>query len=107
MGQNCEIFVENVEKRKNIRYPGTFHVSYLALGEPAGPQDVTAGKADVMDLSNGGIRIREGQLLRQGSLVQIMVPVSGEQVMVPVISEVRWAMEEMSGKFQAGLKFLI
>ena len=92
--------------RKDIRYPCTLHASYLVLGEPARPQNMAAAKADVMDLSIGGIRIRNSQLLRKGSLVQVSVPVSGEH-MVPVISEVRWAMEETPGKFQAGLKFLI
>jgi hypothetical protein len=92
--------------RKDIRYPCTLHASYLVLGEPSRPQDTSVAKADVMDLSIGGIRIRNSQLLRKGSLVQVRVPVSGEHT-VPVISEVRWAMEETLGNFQTGLKFLI
>lgn len=99
--------MDNAEKRKDIRYPCTLQVSYLALGGPASPEGMTALKADVVDLSNGGIRIREGQLLKIGSMVQIMLPVAGKQIMAPVISVVMWAAEEMPGKFQTGLKFLI
>jgi len=98
--------VENAEKRKDIRYTCSLNASYVVLGEPARPQEKSVAKADVMDLSIGGIRIRNAQLLRKGSLVQVSVPVSGEH-MVPVISEVRWVVEETPDKFQAGLKFLI
>lgn len=98
--------MENADKRKDIRYTCTLNASYLVLGEPSRPQEMTVAKADVMDLSIGGIRLRNAQMLRKGSLVQVSVPVSGEH-MVPVISEVRWAMQETPDRFQAGLKFLI
>lgn len=100
--------MESTEKRKSIRYPCTYHINYLVMGEPAKTREGRAAtEGEVMDLSSRGARIREGQLLKEGSLVQVMLPVDGKPVMVPVISEVRWVKEEMPGKFQTGLKFLL
>jgi len=79
----------------------------MVMGEPAQAREGRTTEGDVMDLSSGGTRIREGQLLKEGSLVQLMLPVDGKPVIVPVISEVRWVKEEMPGKFQTGLKFLL
>ena len=90
-----------VEKKMKIRYPFKASVSYQTLGNPS---NTSVGES--VDISSGGICIRDRLRLEKGILIQVMVPVSEHMVMVPVISEVTWSEEVTTGSYQTGLKFL-
>jgi c-di-GMP-binding flagellar brake protein YcgR len=96
------------KKRLAIRFPYKCPVNYIILGiEPAQPPEKIAVQAETMDLSNGGMRIKGERALKEGALIKVQIPVSEHDVMVPVLTEVRWAKEEMPGEYQAGLRFLM
>jgi c-di-GMP-binding flagellar brake protein YcgR len=96
------------KKRFAIRFRYKCPVSYIILGiEPAQPPEKIAVQAETVDLSNGGMRIKGGQALKEGALIKVQIPVSEHDVMVPVLTEVRWAKQERPGEYQAGLRFLM
>lgn len=94
------------EKRAYVRFPYTSPVSYVVMGEPPHPPEKVAIHSEMVDLSNGGMRIREGRL-KEGVLIRVGIPVSEHEVMLPVLAEVRWVREEIPGEYQAGLQFLM
>ena len=83
------------------RYPFKASVIYQTLGRPS-----NSSVGESVDISSGGISIRDRLRLEKGVLIQVRVPVSEHMVMVPVIAEVRWSEEAKSGSYQTGLKFL-
>lgn len=84
-----------------IRYPFRASVSYQVLGKSS-----NASVGESVDISSGGISMRDHLQLEKGILIQIMVPVTEHMIMVPVISEVAWSEKGESGSYQTGLKFL-
>ena len=96
-----------VDRRISERSPFSKAVNYIVLGGPRRPLDVTAVKAEAIDLSNEGMRIKvDRRTFRQGDVIQIRIPVSDPKITVPVLSEVRWVKEEKSKNCKVGLTFL-
>ncbi len=96
------------EKRVSVRYPYTRPVSYMAMGKSGRPPDKVAVHGEIVDLSNGGMRIRmERQALEEGAVLQVWFPISEPPVTIPVLAQVRWVREEIHGNYQVGLRFMI
>ena len=95
------------ERRSSQRFPYRHPIRYMAMGDLIRPPDETPSDSDVVDLSNGGMRIRTGKLgLGKGVILKVWLPVSQVEVSVPVLAEVRWAEEQRPATFQAGLMFM-
>lgn len=95
------------ENRLDLRFPYTHPASFIATGGPRhSPTDlVLDGK--IVDLSNSGMGIRtQGRALEEGTVVRVRVPVSDAPIAVPVLSQVRWVVEEKAGVYLAGLRFV-
>jgi hypothetical protein len=94
------------EQRTHNRSPYSCRVSCEVMGEhPHSPEKV-ATQGEMVDLSNGGMRIRNVKL-KVGNLIQVRIPASEHSVYVPVLAEVRWVRQREPGIYDAGLKFLI
>lgn len=91
-----------MEQRLQLRFPFKAPVSYQTLG--ASSSSLAQGQS--LDISDGGISILDGLRLEKGVLIQMMLPISGSTVTVPVISEVRWSEATGSGSYRVGLRFL-
>jgi hypothetical protein len=96
------------EKRGDFRYSYKADVSYIALGGSAQPPDKKFASAEILDLSNNGARIRlKRRVLKEGTMLQVRIPMPGIQVTVPTLAEVRWMKEQSSGHHQVGLIFVV
>jgi hypothetical protein len=94
------------EQRAYNRSPYSCRVSCEVMGEhPHSPQEVVT-EGEIVDLSNGGMRLRNMKL-KVGNLIQVRIPASEHSVYVPVLAEVRWIRQGEFGIYDAGLKFLI
>ena len=83
------------------RHPFKVPVTYQMMG-----RESHTSEGEAINISSGGISMRNHLRIEKGTLIQVMVPISEHMVMVPVISEVAWSEEESSGSYHAGLKFL-
>lgn len=96
------------KKRVSVRFPYTRPVSYMAMGKSGRPPDKVAVHGEILNLSSGGMRIQtERQALEEGTVLQVLFPLSEPPVTIPVLAQVRWVREEMPGKYQVGLRFMI
>jgi c-di-GMP-binding flagellar brake protein YcgR len=94
--------------RLSERFPYTYPVSFITLGDINYPPNDVATEAETMDISNGGMKIRvKGRSLKQGAMIQVRIPVSELKVTVPVLTEVRWVRDDMPKNYQIGLRFLV
>ena len=96
------------EKRGDFRCPYKAAVSYIALGSLGQPPDKEFTSAEIMDLSDNGVRIHlKRRVLKEGTMLQVRIPMSGIQVTVPTLAQVRWIKEQSSGDYQVGLIFVV
>ena len=96
------------ERRLSQRFSYKHPVRYMAMGDPMRPPDEVPREADVVDLSDGGIRIKTTRPgLEKGLILKVRLPVSKVEASVPVLAEVRWMEEKRTGAFQAGLMFMV
>jgi len=96
------------EKRLYERFPLTSYASYMRMGDSANLPDMSYSMAEILDISNGGLRMRLPQLMIiEGTLLITRVPLPGVSATIPVIARVQWVMEESERTCQAGLKFLL
>ena len=80
----------------------------MAMGDLKRPPDEAQREGDVVDLSDGGMKIRTAKPgLGKGVILRVWLPVSEVEVSVPLLAEVRWREEEKPGAFQAGLMFMV
>jgi hypothetical protein len=95
------------ERRCTIRHPYPGTVSFTALGNSHNPPNDIDKPADIIDISDDGMRIRISDLsLREGSMIKVRVPIRCKNTAIPVLAEVRWVKEQMPQYCQAGLRFL-
>ncbi len=96
------------ERRLSQRFSYQHPVKYMAMGDPMRPPDEVPREGDVLDLSDGGIRIKTTRPgLGKGLILKVRLPVSKVEASVPVLAEVRWIEEKKTGTFQAGLMFMV
>lgn len=96
------------EKRAVLRYPYRSSVIYSALGYRAHPPDKTEIPAEIMDLSDSGIRLRtEGKALDEGKMVWVKIPVADIDAAVPTLALVIWTKKQDAKAYHAGLKFVL
>ena len=100
--------VARKERRLDQRFPYKYPIRYMAMGDLARPPDEAPNEGGVVDLSNGGMRIRTAKRgLEKGLILRVWLPVSEVEVSVPVLTEVRWIDEETPGTFRAGMTFMV
>ncbi len=100
--------VARKERRLNQRFPYEHPIRYMAMGHLKRPPDEAPRIGGVVDLSNGGMRIRTAKPgLGKGVILRVWLPVSEVEVSVPVIAEVVWMEEQRPATFQAGLMFMV
>ena len=94
--------------RQAKRYQFICPISFVTLGDLNFPPYDVATEAEIVDISNGGMKIRlKGRLLKEGAMIQVRIPVSEFEVAVPVLTEVRWVREDVQDSYQVGgLRFL-
>lgn len=89
-----------VQPRKLLVAPMT-----LELFVPAVDQENRAAVATGVDISSGGLGIATQHDVRPGEIVKLGYPLVGEEVVLPVYSEVVWNRSD-TGERRAGLRFL-
>lgn len=94
--------------RQSERYQFICPISFITLGDMRYPPYEVSKEAEIVDISNGGMKIRlRGSLLKEGAMIQVRIPLSEFEVHVPVLTEVRWVREEAGDNAQiGGLRFL-
>jgi PilZ domain len=88
------------EKRETKRNLYVRPVGYKPMGG-------LSGDGELLDISNGGARIRTAARLPQrGTMIQAWIPLSGLETAVPVLGLVRWMKRERRQIYQFGFQFL-
>lgn len=96
------------ERRRGVRISYARSMSYIAMGQAGRIPHHDTLLGEIVDLSNGGMRIRIGpQTLEEGTVVRAEIPVAESAIAVPVLSQVLWIREEKPGNYQAGLRFVL
>jgi hypothetical protein len=93
-----------LEKRGSERreYRHSLEVAKSASRQASGSQ---VQQAMSMDISAGGLGLETPALLERGEIVQLLMPMAGTDVAMPVFAEVRWA-RPASAAWRVGLQFL-
>ena len=95
------------ERRMGQRFTYKRPIRYMAMGDLLRTPDEAPIEGGVVDLSDGGMRIRTSSPhLGKGVILKVLLPVSRVDVNVPLLAEVRWKEEEKPDAFQAGLMFM-
>ena len=96
------------ENRLHVRFPFRALVSYTVLGDNYHPPREAPAEAEIIDLSDNGVRIRLRDCPpKVGSMVVLRIPVLETRTTVPTLAQVKWVKEGMPGVFHAGLSFML
>ncbi|HTN43431.1 MAG TPA: PilZ domain-containing protein [Nitrospiria bacterium] len=72
------------------------------------PMGGLSGRGEILDMGNGGARIRTGTPPPdKGTVVQAWIPLTEHEIAVPVLGLVRWMKREGREVYQVGFQFLI
>jgi len=78
------------------------------MGETGRYPEELSGSVTLLDLSDGGIKLRvEGMLPMEGSIVQVRIPLPERSVTLPVIAQIKWANKVRYRRYHVGLQFLV
>lgn len=95
------------KKRSSKRFVYRRPIPFINMGEGEGHREGASGNIELVDLSDGGMKLRvEGPLPVEGSIVQLRIPISGITVALPVIAQIKWARKVQSKLYNVGLQFL-
>ena len=96
------------EKRASKRYKHKRSIPYIDMGEMERYPEEVSGKVDLVDLCDGGFKLRiEGLCPREGAIVQMRIPINGMLVTVPVFAQIKWAKRKGLKVYNVGLEFLV
>lgn len=96
------------EKRAVVRYPYKSSVNFTSLGYRAHPPERAETTAEIMDLSDSGLKIRmEGRVLEEGNMLRVRIPIAGILATVPTLAQVIWTKRQDARAYQAGLRFVV
>jgi len=102
------VFRQVQENRHNVRFPFSALVSYRVLGDDFHPPREDPAEAEVIDLSEYGVRIcLRDWTVNVGFLVVLRIPVSETRTTIPTLAQVRWVKGGMPGILHAGLSFML
>jgi len=72
------------------------------------PMGGSSSQGEILDLGNGGARIRTAAPPPdKGTVVQAWIPLTEHEIAVPVLGLVRWMRREKREVYQIGFQFLI
>lgn len=96
------------ERRGESRFPYCRAFRYVATGEPRRSFSHRVVSGEILDLSNGGmkIRLKRRALLADGAVVVARIPLRNIKATVPTVAVVRWTKALDSGLL-AGLRFVM
>lgn len=94
--------------RDAIRHRFRSEVVYADLGDPVHPPHEAENSAEILDLSDAGMRMRIVRgVLMAGDMLRVRIPVTGTGAVVPTLAQVIWTKQQGSDACHAGLKFMI
>ncbi|HHT9138934.1 MAG TPA: PilZ domain-containing protein [Candidatus Wunengus sp. YC60] len=100
------------EMRKDKRFPSAnpLSTSFVVMGDFVHMPNVVDVKGEILDLSNKGMKIRvNGKPPEKGAIIRIQVPIAiapNNQIVVPILSQVRWVKGISKRDRQFGIKFI-
>jgi hypothetical protein len=94
-----------MEKRQHPRKKFSNPVGLDLVSEEKGNYTRISTQGTGIDISVGGMGIITDQPLEKGRVLKLLLPLSGEEITVPVFSVVKWT-ERNEGKLMAGVQFL-
>lgn len=95
------------ERRLSPRFTYRKRIKYWMMSTPIRNLNEGIKEGTVLDLSNGGMKIKTEKLgFVEGLILKVLLPFPKIKVAVPVLAEVRWAKEEKPGTVYAGLSFI-
>jgi len=96
------------EKRATKRFKHKRSIPYIDMGEMGRYPEEVSGNIELVDLSDGGMKLRvEGLFPIEGAIVQMRIPINGILVTLPVFAQIKWAKKVQSKLYNVGLKFLV
>lgn len=99
------------ERRGSVRYPYTCAVSFTTLGNSHNLPNGLSKQTEIIDISNQGMKINiSGHCLREGSMIELRLPVIKLKVAMPampLLAEARWVKHKIRNDYQVGLKFIV
>ena len=95
------------EKRTAERYVYNCPVSFTVLGNSHTLPNDIYNPAETVDISNNGMRIRISRILREGSVIRVLISMPGQPAKIPVLAEVKWIKKKISNNYQAGLRYVV
>ena len=99
--------MDHKEKRTVERYVYTCPISFEVLGNSHALPNGIDNPAETVDISNNGLRIRISRILREGSVIRVLISMPGQPAKIPVLAEVKWIKKKISNNYQAGLRYVV
>jgi hypothetical protein len=97
---------EGTERRSDIRFPCKITLDLMVMGNVAGTPEKVKKSAEMIDLSNSGMRmLLKGQTFEKGEVLCVRIPISDMQMTVPVLAHVKWMNKNGNKGCQLGLSF--
>ena len=94
------------ENRINNRFAYANPFTFVILGDITHPPEETSIHGEIIDISNGGIGIKVGKKLDQGTVMLVRVPLAGTEAKIPTLMAVKWIKKNCNG-YHAGLRFVM
>jgi hypothetical protein len=96
---------KEAEKRSSVRLPIRFDLMFTKRFMADGQGTLLQWPGEALDISPNGLGFLATVPLQKGEILRIHLPVQGSGILIPVLSEVRWARPE-GVHYRVGLQFL-
>jgi hypothetical protein len=99
---------DEANRRGEPRFLYTHYISCIRIGKGGHPPDEVPHKGEILDLSDGGMKIRiKERALGENNMLQVRIPVSEIPVTIPALTKVVWVREKGALVYDVGLRFVI
>lgn len=103
------IMMHDDERREHKRIPYINSLTFKLSGSTLSLPQRFLKNADILDISNGGVKIRTMSMetnFEIGSIVFLNIPLPKMPVVVPTIGKVKWIKLDNLKTRQAGIEFI-
>jgi hypothetical protein len=94
------------ESRINGRFDYLHPITCMIMGDVSQKPEKSPIQCEIVNISNGGLRIHAGKEIIKGSVMLVRIPAAGTEALVPTIASVKWVKKNCNG-FNIGLKFML
>ena len=96
------------ERRNSKRFPYVRRVHFTPLSSPEHHFNDIQRQGYIVNVCKDGFKMQiRGEMLHEGSLLTVRMPIAEKKTTVPALAAVRWVKEQKPGEYHVGLMYMM